>query len=138
MGRGEGSAGRPGGGGGGGAEKIAGRWWRGRREKSVVAPKGRMGVGRGPNEGGVPHRHILKACDDSLRRLQTDYIDLYQPHSPDTDTPAEETLRALEDLVRMGKVRYLGCSNFPAWQLALALGITDPRGWARFDRCQPP
>ncbi len=118
-------------------EEIVGRWLKGRRDKYVVATKCRMRVGTGPNDEGLSHRHILKACDDSLRRLQTDYIDLYQPHSPDTDTPAEETLRALEDLVRMGKVRYLGCSNFPAWQVALALGISDHRGWARFDCVQP-
>src|SRR5260370_32206132 len=119
-------------------EEIVGRWLKGRRDKYVVATKCRMRVGTGPNDEGLSHRHILKAADDSLRRLQTDYIDLYQPHSPDADTPAEETLRALEDLVRMGKVRYLGCSNFPAWQVALSLGIIDHRACARFHRFQPP
>jgi aryl-alcohol dehydrogenase-like predicted oxidoreductase len=79
----------------------------------------------------------MDAVEDSLHRLRTDYIDLYQPHSPDPDTPLEETLRALDDLVRHGKVRYLGCSNYPAWQVALALGISDGHGWSRFDSVQP-
>src|SRR5688572_11646946 len=83
----------------------------------VLATKCRMRVGTGPNDEGLSRRHILKAFDDSLRRLQTDFIDLYQVHSPDPDTPLEETLRALDDLVRCGKVRYLGCSNYPAWQV---------------------
>ncbi|HZT82600.1 MAG TPA: aldo/keto reductase, partial [Gemmataceae bacterium] len=82
-------------------------------------------------------RHILKAVEDSLRRLRTDWIDLYQAHSPDPDTPLEETLRAFDDLVRQGKVRYVGCSNYPAWQVALALGISERLGLARFDCVQP-
>ncbi len=118
-------------------EEIVGRWLKGQRDRYVLATKCRMRVGTGPNDEGLSRRHILRACEDSLHRLQTDCIDLYQPHSPDPDTPAEETLRALEDLVRQGKVRYLGCSNFPAWQVALALGISDRHGWARYDCVQP-
>src|SRR5260370_41178638 len=79
----------------------------------------------------------MKAVEDSLRRLRTDFIDLYQSHSPDPDTPQEETLRAFADLVRQGKVRYVGCSNYPAWQVALALGISERLGLARFDFVQP-
>jgi aryl-alcohol dehydrogenase-like predicted oxidoreductase len=118
-------------------EEIVGRWLKGQRDRYVLATKCRMKVGPGPNDEGLSRRHILKAAEDSLRRLQTDYIDLYQPHSFDADTPIDETLRALDDLVRQGKVRYLGCSNYPAWQIALALGVSAQHGWARFDCVQP-
>jgi aryl-alcohol dehydrogenase-like predicted oxidoreductase len=118
-------------------EEIVGRWLVGQRDQFVLATKCRMRVGTGPNDEGLSRRHILKACEESLRRLQTDYIDLYQPHSPDPEAPADETLRALDDLVRQGKVRYLGCSNYPSWQVALALGTTERHGWARFDCVQP-
>lgn len=118
-------------------EEIVGRWLKGRREQLVLATKCRMRVGHGPNDEGLSRRHILKAIDDSLKRLQTDHIDLYQTHSPDPETPLEETLRALEDVVRQGKAHYLGCSNYPAWQVALALGISEKHGWARFDCVQP-
>jgi aryl-alcohol dehydrogenase-like predicted oxidoreductase len=119
------------------SEEIIGRWLQGQREKFVLASKCRMRVGHGPNDEGLSRKHILKAAEDSLRRLQTDYIDLYQTHSPDADTPLEETLEALDTLVRQGKVRYVGCSNTPAWQIALALGISVQRGLARFDCLQP-
>lgn len=118
-------------------EEIVGRWLMGQRDRYVVATKCRIRVGTGPNDEGLSRRHILQAVDESLRRLQTDYIDLYQPHAPDPDTPLDETLRALDDLVRQGKVRYLGCSNYPAWQVALALGISARHGWSRFDCVQP-
>lgn len=118
-------------------EEIVGRWLMGQRDRYVVATKCRIRVGTGPNDEGLSRRHIMQAVEDSLRRLQTDYIDLYQPHAPDPDTPLDETLRALDDLVRQGKVRYLGCSNYPAWQVALALGISARHGWARFDCVQP-
>ena len=121
----------------GGTEAIVGKWLKGKRDHFVLATKCRMRVGSGANDEGLSRRHIIQACDDSLRRLQTDYIDLYQPHHPDPETPLDETLRALEDLVRQGKVRYLGCSNFAAWQVALALGISERHGWARFDCVQP-
>ncbi|MCS7045750.1 MAG: aldo/keto reductase, partial [Gemmataceae bacterium] len=118
-------------------EEIVGRWLRGQRQRFVVATKCRIRVGPGPNDEGLSRRHIMQAVEDSLRRLQTDWIDLYQPHSPDPDTPLDETLRALDDLVRQGKVRYLGCSNYPAWQVALSLGVSARHGWARFDSVQP-
>ncbi len=119
------------------SEEIIGRWLRGKREQFVLATKCRMRVGHGPNDVGLSRKHILKAAEDSLRRLQTDYLDLYQTHSPDPETPQEETLRALDTLVQQGKVRYLGCSNYPAWQVALALGISARDGLARFDCVQP-
>jgi aryl-alcohol dehydrogenase-like predicted oxidoreductase len=118
-------------------EAIVGAWLQGKRDRFVLATKCRMRVGHGPNDEGLSRRHILQAVEDSLRRLRTDYIDLYQPHSPDPDTPLEETLRALDDLVRSGKVRYLGCSNYPAWQVALAQGVSERHGLARFDCVQP-
>jgi len=118
-------------------EVIVGRWLEGKRDRFVLATKCRMKVGHEANDEGLSRRHILKAAEDSLRRLRTDHIDVYQPHSPDPDTPLEETLRALDDLVRQGKVRYLGCSNYPAWQVALALGTSALHGWSRFDSVQP-
>ena len=120
------------------SEEIFGTWLTSQpRHQYVVATKvaGRMGPGW--NERGLSRGHILDAVDASLRRLQTDYIDLYQLHAPDPSTPLEETLRALDDLVRWGKVRYVGCSNYPAWQLALALGVSERRGWTRLDSLQP-
>lgn len=120
-------------------EEFIGQWMhdRGTREEIVLATKccGRMGPGA--NDEGLSRKHILKAVEDSLRRLRTDYIDLYQVHSPDPDTPIEETMRALDSLVQSGKVRYLGCSNYPAWQLADALWTSDKLGIARFDCDQP-
>ncbi|HZY88063.1 MAG TPA: aldo/keto reductase, partial [Gemmataceae bacterium] len=95
-------------------EEIVGAWLHGKRDRFVLATKCRMRVGHGPNDEGLSRRHIMKAVEDSLRRLRTDYIDLYQAHSPDLETPFEETLRAFDDLVRSGKVRYLGLSNYPA------------------------
>ncbi len=118
-------------------ETIVGQWLEGKRDRFVLATKCRMRVGNQANDEGLSRRHILQAVEASLRRLRTDYIDLYQPHSPDADTPLEETLRALDDLVRQGKVRYLGCSNYPAWQVALALGLSRHAGLARFDSVQP-
>lgn len=118
-------------------EEIVGRWLKGQRDRFVLATKCRMKVGPDANDEGLSRRHIIRAVDDSLRRLQTDYIDLYQPHSFDADTPIDETLRALDDVVRQGKVRYLGCSNYPAWQVALALGVSAAHDWARFDCVQP-
>ena len=118
-------------------EAIVGKWLEGKRDRFVLATKCRMRVGHDANDEGLSRRHIMDAVEDSLHRLRTDYIDLYQPHSPDPDTPLEETLKALDDLVRHGKVRYLGCSNYLAWQVALALGISDKHGWSRFDSVQP-
>jgi aryl-alcohol dehydrogenase-like predicted oxidoreductase len=118
-------------------ERIIGTWLQGKRDRFVLATKCRMRVGQGANDEGLSRRHILRAVEDSLRRLRTDYIDLYQAHSPDPETPLEETLRAFDDLVRQGKVRYIGCSNYPAWQVALGLGLSARLGLARFDCVQP-
>jgi aryl-alcohol dehydrogenase-like predicted oxidoreductase len=118
-------------------EEILGKWLQGKRERFVVATKCRLRVGPGPNDEGLSRKHILRACENSLRRLGTDYIDLYQSHQPDPETPLEETMRAFEDLVRQGKVRYLGCSNHAAWQVALSLGTCDRLGISRYDCVQP-
>jgi 1-deoxyxylulose-5-phosphate synthase len=118
-------------------ETIVGKWLKGRREKIVLATKCWVPMGPGANDGGLSRKHIFDAVEASLRRLQTDYIDLYQAHAPDPDTPLDETLRAYDDLVHQGKVRYLGCSNFKAWLLATALAISDKHDLARFDCVQP-
>lgn len=124
---------------GGVAETMIGKWLRqrGNRQQIVLATKVRGRMWEGPNGEGLSRAHIMKAIDDSLRRLDTDYIDLYQTHWFDPDTPIEETLRALEDLVHQGKVRYLGCSNYPAWRLCQALWTSDRVGLARYDSLQP-
>lgn len=125
---------------GGVSEEIMGRWLASgsvKRDSLVVATKVRGSMGDGPNDQGLSRYHIFNAVEASLRRLRTDYIDLYQVHAPDKDTPLEETLQALSDLVRQGKVRYIGCSNYPAWLLAKSLWISDVRQLARFDSLQP-
>jgi len=114
------------------AEGMLGQALGARRSDVVIATKVRIETGPGPNDLGLSRGHILSAVDASLKRLGTDYIDLYQVHLPDKLTPLEETLRALDDVVRWGKVRYIGVSNFPAWMLMKALGISDRNGWARF------
>lgn len=120
-------------------EEIVGRWMRerGKRDDIILATKCRAKVGPHEWDQGLSRKHILKACDDSLRRLQTDYIDLYQTHSPDPETPIDETLAALDTLVQSGKVRYVGCSNYGAWALAKALWTSDKRNLARYDCVQP-
>ncbi len=118
-------------------EEIIGRWLRGRRDEIVLATKCRSQMGVGPNRGGLSRKHIVAAAEASLRRLQTDYIDLYQMHAPDPETPIEETLRALDDLVRSGKVRYIGCSNYPAWEICRALWTSDQLNLHRFECDQP-
>jgi aryl-alcohol dehydrogenase-like predicted oxidoreductase len=124
---------------GGVSEEIIGRWMqeRGNRQQMVVATKGRGTMWEGPNGEGLSRAHLIKACEDSLRRLQTDYIDLYQTHWFDADTPIEETMAALDTLVQQGKVRYVGCSNIPAWRLVEALWASDRLGLARYDTIQP-
>jgi aryl-alcohol dehydrogenase (NADP+) len=118
-------------------EEIVGRWLQGKRDEMIVATKcvGPMGTQRWNR--GSSRKHIRDAVDASLRRLQTDHIDLYQLHGPDPSTPIEETLSALDDQVRAGKVGYIGCSNFAAWQVALAVGRSEALGLARFDCVQP-
>ncbi|GER90478.1 oxidoreductase [Dictyobacter vulcani] len=118
-------------------EEFIGGWLKGRREQIVLATKFFGKMGSGPNDQGGSRKHIFQAVEDSLRRLQTDYIDLYQMHFPDYETPIDETLRALDDLVHSGKVRYIGCSNYPAWLLTKALWTSDKLGLARFDSVQP-
>ena len=120
-------------------EEIVGAWLRERnaRDRIVLATKCGGAMSERPNDGGLSRKHVIAACEASLRRLQTDYIDLYQVHWPDPSTPIEETLRALDDLVRAGKVRYIGSSNYPAWQLADALWTSETRNLARFDCAQP-
>lgn len=124
---------------GGVSEEIIGRWMhaRGNRRQVVLATKVRGRMWESPNGEGLSRAHIIQACEDSLRRLQTDWIDLYQTHWYDAETPIEETLRALDDLVRAGKVRYIGCSNYPAWRLTTALWQSDKLGLARYDALQP-
>ena len=119
------------------SERYLGEALKGRRDQAVIATKVRGSMGPGVNDGGLSRKHIMDAVDGSLTRLQTDYIDLYQVHSWDADTPLEETLRALDDLVRQGKVRYIGCSNFAGWQLTKSLWISDVKGLARFETVQP-
>jgi aryl-alcohol dehydrogenase-like predicted oxidoreductase len=116
----------------GASEEILGKALEGRRNDALVATKARQVMRDGPNEGGTSRYHIIRECEDSLRRLKTDYIDLYQLHGWDGETPLEETLDALDTLVRSGKVRYVGCSNYSGWHLMKALGISDRRGFQRF------
>jgi aryl-alcohol dehydrogenase-like predicted oxidoreductase len=115
----------------GAAEEIVGEVLRGRRDDVLVATKVRFPMGPGPNDAGLSRHHILAGCEASLRRLQTDHIDLYQLHEWDGVTPAEETLDALDLLVRSGKVRYVGLSNYAAWQLMKALGVAERSGLPR-------
>jgi len=123
--------------GGGESERIVGRALVGRRDEVILATKFRWPMGSGPNDRGGSRRHILTAVDASLRRLRTEWIDLYQMHAWDPDTPLEETLSTLDNLVRQGKVRYIGASNFAGWQLAKALGLSALHGWEAFVSLQP-
>jgi aryl-alcohol dehydrogenase (NADP+) len=118
-------------------EEILGRWLQGRRDRFIVATKCFAPTGPAPFDGGNSRKHILAAVDASLRRLQTDYIDLYQLHGYDPATPVDETLGALDDLVHAGKVRYIGCSNFLTYQLVRAIGRSETLRLARFDSVQP-
>jgi aryl-alcohol dehydrogenase-like predicted oxidoreductase len=125
---------------GGVAESIIGKWLQRQdipRHEVVIATKVRGKMGDGPNDEGLSRAHILQAVDDSLKRLNTDYIDLYQTHWFDDSTPIEETLSALDDLVRQGKVRYIGCSNYPAWRLMESLWTSDKNNLVRYDSIQP-
>lgn len=125
---------------GGESERLIGQALRanGRRDEVVLATKVHSSVGSGPNDRGSSRRHVLRACEDSLRRLQTDRIDLYQLHRPAMDLPVDETLGALDQLVCQGKVIYIGCSTFPAWKVMEGLATSRERGWARFVSEQPP
>ena len=118
-------------------EAILGRWLKGRRDDFIVATKCSGATSARPWDRGTSRKHILDAIEASLRRLGTDYVDLYQIHHPDPETPMEETLRALDDVVRAGKARYVGCSNYHAYQVARAVGRSEALGLARFDSVQP-
>jgi 1-deoxyxylulose-5-phosphate synthase len=118
-------------------EEIIGRWLRGKRDRFIIATKCFAPVGPAPFDAGNSRKHIMSAVDASLRRLQTDYIDLYQLHGYDPNTPIDETLGALDDLVHQGKVRYTGCSNFLTYQLVRAIGRSETLRLARFDSVQP-
>jgi len=122
------------------SERIVGKALKenGKREHVVLATKVHGRMGDGPNDQGNSRYHIIKACEDSLRRLQTDHIDLYQLHRPDLVVPQDETLRAFDDLVRAGNVRYIGCSTHPAWMVMEALSISEKLGIARYISEQPP
>jgi len=126
--------------GGGRSEMWIGRWLKAKgsavRQQLLLSSKVFNPVGSGPNDRGLSRRHILLQVDESLTRLQTDRLDMYLIHEPDPDTPLDETLRALDDVVRAGKVLYVGASNFEAWRLALALWISDRRSLCRFDWVQ--
>jgi aryl-alcohol dehydrogenase-like predicted oxidoreductase len=114
------------------AEDILGKAIAGRRDKVIVATKASFPMGPGPNDRGNSRHHLLKACEASLRRLGTDYLDLYQMHGFDTLSPVEETLSTLDTLVKSGKVRYIGCSNFSGWHLMKSLAASDRYGWPRY------
>jgi aryl-alcohol dehydrogenase-like predicted oxidoreductase len=114
------------------SEEMLGEVLVGRRDQLLIATKARFPMGEGPNDAGLSRHHVIRACEESLRRLQTDHVDLYQVHEWDGVTPLEETLDALDTLVHQGKVRYLGCSNYAAWQLMKALGTSERLGLQRF------
>jgi aryl-alcohol dehydrogenase-like predicted oxidoreductase len=114
------------------AEEIIGEALGDSRDEWLIATKVRMPMGDGQNDAGLSRHHVIRGCEASLRRLGTDYIDLYQVHEWDGQTPLEETLTALDDLVRSGKVRYVGCSNYAAWQMMKALALSDARQLERF------
>ncbi|MFN2174577.1 MAG: aldo/keto reductase [Anaerolineales bacterium] len=125
---------------GGVSETIIGKWLKNssiKRDQIIIATKVRGKMGEGPNQEGLSRIHILKAVDDSLRRLNTDYIDLYQTHWYDENTPIDETLSALDNLIRGGKVRYIGCSNYPAWRLVESLWCADENKYHSFTVLQP-
>ncbi len=116
---------------GGLAEEILGQAIKGRREKVLISTKATFRFGPGPNDVGSSRHHLIATCEASLKRLGTDHIDLWQMHGFDALTPAEETVRTLDDLVRAGKVRYVGCSNYSGWHLMKALAVADRHGWTR-------
>jgi aryl-alcohol dehydrogenase-like predicted oxidoreductase len=120
------------------SEEILGRALRGRRERIFLATKGHFKIGPDINDQGNSRRHLVQAVEDSLRRLQTDRIDLYQIHRPNFEIPQDETLSALTDLVRQGKLLYIGCSTHPAWLVMEALAISERYGYARYVSEQPP
>jgi aryl-alcohol dehydrogenase-like predicted oxidoreductase len=117
---------------GGVSEEILGQAIKDRRDRVLLATKARMPMGDGPNDAGLSRHHLIAGCEASLRRMGVDHIDLYQVHEWDGQTPLEETLEALDTLVKSGKVRYVGASNYAGWQLMKALGVADRHGYRRF------
>jgi aryl-alcohol dehydrogenase-like predicted oxidoreductase len=117
---------------GGQAEAILGQAIKGRRDRVIISTKGSFRAGPGPNDVGASRHHLIRAVEGSLRRLGTDYIDLYQLHGFDALTPIEEALGTLDDLVRVGKIRYIGCSNFSGWHLMKSLAVSEKYGLARY------
>lgn len=117
---------------GGTSEQILGEALKGLRQQVIISTKATFPMGEGPNDYGSSRHHLLRQCEDSLRRLQTDYIDVYHMHGFDANTPIEETLRTLDDLVQSGKVRYIACSNFSGWHLMKSLAISERYGWNRY------
>lgn len=118
------------------SEQLLGQALKGRRHEVIVATKFGNRAGPGPNDSGASRKHVIESCEASLRRLQTDYIDVYQVHTPDRSTPIEETMRALDDLVRSGKVRYIGCSNLFEWEVSEAQWQARTHGLTQFVSCQ--
>ena len=119
------------------SETIIGEGLKGRRHQAILATKAGMKTGEGPNDQGSSRAHLMRELEGSLQRLQTDYVDLYQIHAWDGETPLEETLRTLDDMVRAGKVRYIGASNYADWQLCKAMWVSDRRGFVRYESVQP-
>ena len=122
----------------GASEEIIGRFLKGKRDEVVLATKVGLPMGTGKNQAGLSRRNIMKEVDKSLKRLQTDYIDLYQVHHFDPNTSLEETLRTFDDLIMQGKVRYIGCSNFAAWQIAKSHAVSEKLIAEKFVTVQPP
>ena len=119
------------------SEVAVGKAIANRRDQVVLATKGRQPMGEGPNESGASRLHLMRELDASLKRLGTDFVDIYYQHTPDDETPIEESLRALDDMVRSGKVRYIACSNFRAWQLCESLWTSDKLNLHHFSCIQP-
>lgn len=114
------------------SEEILGKALEGKRNQAIISSKATFTMGDGPNDFGSGRFHLLKACEDSLRRLKTDHIDIYHLHGFDGNTPVEETLRTLDDLITAGKIRYIACSNFSGWHLMKSLSVSERYGWARY------
>src|SRR6188768_3808241 len=114
------------------AEEILGQAIKGRRDRVLISTKGTFRAGAGPNDVGSSRYHLIQAVEASLRRLGTDYIDLYQLHGFDAKTPVEEALSTLDDLVKAGKIRYIGCSNFSGWHLMKSMAVSEKYGWSRY------
>ncbi|HTM91361.1 MAG TPA: aldo/keto reductase [Flavisolibacter sp.] len=114
------------------SEEVLGEALKGIRQEVLISTKGTFPMGEGPNDYGSSRHHIIKQCEESLRRLQTDYIDIYHMHGFDGATPVEETLRTLDDLIQSGKIRYIACSNFSGWHLMKSLGVSERYGWNKY------